>query len=243
MAIDILIFAAIAVFLVLRLNGVLGTKRGDERQRPNPFAEKPEEPKPLKSPANANGTVIEQTAASIAPAPQFALTDLASFIHLGSDGGARIREGLEDIASADIYFDVASFIGGARYAFEMVVTAYARGDLATLKPLLSAKLFGDFSSGVQSRMAAGHTSEITIHRIKQARIIDARLGGTMAYITVDFDVEETAVTRDSSGNIIDGHPDRIFSVEDIWTFTRDTRSTDPNWTLIETRAADTAAST
>ena len=68
--------------------------------------------------------------------------------------------------------------------------------------------------------------------------VEAHLGGTMAYVTVDFDVEETSVTRDASGNVIDGNPDRVFSVEDIWTFTRDTRASDPNWTLIETRAAE-----
>lgn len=233
MAIDILIFAAIAVFLVLRLNSVLGTKRGDERQRPNPFAAEPQTVKPA-SPAN------DVPVAAISDARRLSAEELNNVIALGNDGGARIREGLEDIAATDIYFDVTSFMQGAKYAFEMIVTAYARGDLDTLKPLLSPKLFGDFSAGVAARTAAGHTSEITIHRIKQAKIIDARLGGTMVYITVDFDVEETAVTRDAAGNIIDGHPDRIFSVEDIWTFTRDTRSTDPNWTLIETRAADAA---
>jgi predicted lipid-binding transport protein (Tim44 family) len=60
----------------------------------------------------------------------------------------------------------------------------------------------------------------------------------MAYITVDFDIEQTAVTRDKTGAVVEGNPDRISNVQDIWTFTRDTRSSDPNWLLIETRAAE-----
>ena len=235
MAFDIIIFALIAAFLIYRLNGVLGTRHGDERQRPNPFGERPD----MQGPAVKEGLVIDGEATPVTPPAMREMT-LDGIVDPAVDSEGRIRAGLEDIAQADRYFDVPTFIGGARYAFEMIVTAYARGELETLKDLLSPKLYSDFKAGVQAREKAGHTTEITIHRISKAHIIEAHLGGTMAYITVDFDVEQTTVTRDRDGKVVDGDPDRVFSVEDIWTFTRDTRSNDPNWTLIETRAGGEA---
>ncbi|MDY0008707.1 MAG: Tim44/TimA family putative adaptor protein [Bdellovibrionales bacterium] len=233
MYIDILIFALVAAFLIYRLNSVLGTRHGEERERKNPF-----DPAQAEKPAadNRDGAVIDGTALheneNVVP---LAGADRHIDASLNQDG--RIETGLRDIAQADSYFEINTFMQGARGAFEMIVLAYSRGDLDTLQPLLSPKLFGDFSAGIKSRLAQGHTNEVTIHRITSARIVEAHLGGTMAYVTVDFDVEETSVTRDASGNIVDGSPDKIFSVEDIWTFTRDVRAADPNWTLIETRAA------
>lgn len=231
MYVDILIFAAIAGFLVYRLMSVLGTRTGAERERRNPFA-----PTDKVPPAAAPGKVIDMPPA--APRAPLPLLNAGQLIDPAANVDGRIETGLTEIAAADPTFELNSFISGARMAFEMIVTAYNRGDLATLKPLLSPKLYNDFAAGVKAREAAGHTSEVIIHRISQARIAEAHLGGTMAYITVDFDVEETTVTRDSSGAVVDGNPDRIFSVEDIWTFTRDVRSRDPNWTLIETRSVE-----
>ena len=237
MALDIIIFALIAGFLIYRLNNALGTRHGDEKQRPNPFERANTQQPP---PAKADGLVIDGDVVRMDDAPVRNMV-LDGVVDAADDADGRIRGGLEDIAQADRYFDVPTFVGGARYAFEMIVTAYARGDLDTLKGLLSPKLYGEFKAGVDARAAAGHTTDISIHRIKRARIIEAHLGGTMAYVTVDFDVEQTTVTRDASGGIVDGDPDRVFAVEDIWTFTRDTRSSDPNWTLIETRAGGEAA--
>lgn len=237
MPFDIIIYALIAAFLVYRLKNVLGTRHGEERQRPNPFGERPDmQHAPA---AKKEGLVIDGQATAMAePVAREMVLDGIVDPALDTDG--RVRGGLEDIAQADRYFDVPTFIGGARYAFEMIVTAYARGELDTLKDLLSPKLYADFKAGVQARESAGQTTDITIHRIKKAHIIEAHLGGTMAYVTVDFDVEQTTVTRDRDGKVVDGDPDRVFSVEDIWTFTRDTRSNDPNWTLIETRAGGEA---
>lgn len=232
MYIDILIFAVIAVFLIYRLNSVLGTRHGSERQRPNPFDPAQQAPAPREQ---MDGVTLdaEPIRENVVP-----LGGLENHVAEGANQDGRIEAGLRDIAGADSYFELNSFMQGARSAFEMIVMAYSRGDLDTLRPLLSPKLYADFAAGVKAREALGHSNELTIHRIKVARIVEAHLGGTMAYITVDFDVEETSVTRDASGNIVEGSPDRIFSVEDIWTFTRDIRNSDPNWTLIETRAAE-----
>jgi predicted lipid-binding transport protein (Tim44 family) len=228
---DILLIAGIAAFLIYRLFSVLGTRHGEERERPNPFSSEPVQKRALQ----------DTPAAPLSPSSQQTVIPLAGMEQLVDDkanADGRIAEGLNDIAAADRNFQIGSFMQGARMAFEMIVMAYSRGDLDTLRGLLSPKLYSDFEAGVKAREAAGHSNELTIHRIKSARIVEAHLGGTMAYVTVDFDVEETSVTRDASGNVVEGDPDKIFRVEDVWTFTRDVRSSDPNWILIETRAAE-----
>ena len=224
---DIIIFGIIAAFLIYRLNAVLGTRQGDERPRPNPFAAK----EPTAQPVPIAKPLVPQK-----PVRQAIGFDQVIDPVANSDG--RIETGLDEIAAADPHFGVSDFIAGARYAFETIVTAYSQSNRAALRPLLSPKLYADFSAGIKAREEAGHISGTEIHRIKAARIIEAHLGGTMAYITVDYDVEQTTVTRDKAGLVVDGNPDNISNVEDIWTFTRDIRSSDPNWILIETRAAE-----
>src|SRR5262249_53922413 len=152
------------------------------------------------------------------------------------------EEGLREIAAVDAGFDLNHFAAGAKYAFEMVVTAYAKGDRSSLKPLLSPKLYADFDHGITERELQGHATATDIHRILSVHVTEAHLGGTMAYITVRYNVEQTSVTCDKNGALVEGSPDHIITVEDIWTFTRDTRSSDPNWILIETRTAEKPAS-
>lgn len=230
---DILIFAVIAAFLVYRLNSVLGTRHGGERQRPNPFA-------PGESLSqNVKTAPLPQLRPEPAPRPVLKPQSFDQLIDPAANTDGRVEHGLQEIAAADGTFEVNSFMQGARYAFEIIVTAYNRGDLDTLRPLLSPKLYADFAAGIRAREASGHTSEIIIHRIKSARVTEAHLGGTMAYITVAFEVEETAVTRDAGGQVISGNADQILTLLDVWTLTRDTRAHhDPNWILIETRTAE-----
>lgn len=220
MHLDILIFAIIAAFLIYRLKMVLGTRHGNERPRQNPF------------------TVHDMAARAMPALKPAPLQKPVKLIDAAANKDGRIDRGLDEIAATDPGFDVNSFMEGAKHAFEMIVTAYNKGDRTGLKSLLSPKLYADFEAGITVREAAGHTSETVIHRIKAAHIVAAHLGGAMAYITVDYDVEQTTVTRDKTGAVVEGSPDRISSVEDIWTFTRDLRSPDLNWTLIETSAAD-----
>ena len=227
MYLDILIFAIIAAFLVYRLNAVLGTRREDDRPRPNPFAA------PDIQPRTAAATSIP-----LAPPSKKPFSAPSQLIDGDANKDGAIENGLAEIAGADPSFDVTDFIAGAKYAFETIVTSYSQGARDRLQPLLSPKLYADFDAGIAAREAQGQTSTTEIHRIKSARILAAHLGGAMAYITVDYDVEQTTVTRDKTGVIVEGQPDTVTTVEDIWTFTRDTRSSDPNWLLIETRAAE-----
>jgi predicted lipid-binding transport protein (Tim44 family) len=222
MRLDILIFAIIAAFLIYRLKMVLGTRQGHERPRQNPFT------------ASENGAAVR----IMPPLKHAPLKKPVKLIDADANKDGLIDEGLDEIAAADQGFEVNGFMEGAKYAFEMIVTAYSKGDRAPLKPLLSSKLYADFEASITLREAAGQKSETVIHLIKSARIVAAQLRGAMAYITVDYDVEQTTVTRDKTGAVVEGSPDRIASVEDVWTFSRDIRSSDPNWTLIETSTTD-----
>jgi predicted lipid-binding transport protein (Tim44 family) len=224
---DILIFAVIAAVLIYRLNAVLGTRHGDERPRPNPFAP-PETPRPPQAP------VVLKTVAKQLPNA----AEMEQLIDPAANTDGRIETGLAEIAAVDTGFNALQFMAGAKYAFETIVTSYAKGERAALKPLLSPKLYADFDHGIAEREVLGHVSSTNIQLIKAARMIEAHLGGTMAYVTIDYTVEQTTVTRDNTGAVVSGSPDTVTTVEDIWTFTRDTRSSDPNWILIETRAAE-----
>ena len=233
MSIDVIVFAVIAAFLVYRLRSVLGTRHGDERNRPNPFSVAPLTKGPEVAPIPLSRKPARPAAINWEASQSF-IVESKTKDALG-DG---VKEGLSEIAAADATFDIQDFIAGARSAFTMIVTSYVKGDRALLKSLLSETLYKDFSAGIAAREQAGRTSTIEVHRITSAKIIDARLAGVMAYITVDFDVEETTVTRDAAGQVVEGDPERISEVTDIWNFARDIRTADPNWILIETSTRD-----
>lgn len=213
MYIEIIIFAMIAAFLVYRLRSVLGRRHGEERQRPNSF-----EP----SPAAADNVVRlpeRPTAASIyQPGDQRPLAAWLDAIH-----------------DADPSFDEKTFLTGARAAFQMIVEAFAAGDRTTLRPLLSDEVYGNFVAAIAQRDKAGEVLETRIERIVDADVVDARLDDQVAYLTVKYITEQTIVTRDHSGTAIEGDPDKVTEVIDIWTYSRNTRSRDPNWQLVETR--------
>ena len=228
MQVDILIFALIALALILKLKSVLGTRSGNETPQNNPFAYQAEG-KAVK-PAHINNGTAEDAGYTVVVNPDLIAAEF-------NKEGA-IAAGLEEIAEADRDFDINEFMDGAQYAFELIVTSFAQGARDDLKPLLSPKLYEDFNNTIKARELVGHSAQTEIHRITEAKIIEAHLGGTMAYITVSYTVEQTSVTRDKAGAVIEGNPDKISTVKDIWTFMRDTRAEDLNWLLIETRAAE-----
>jgi len=218
---DILVLAAIAGFLILRLRSVLGRRTGTEQRRPNPLAtqqQPPARPEP-RSPDRAPDNVV-----AMPDRPRGAAN---------GDGG--MANGLTQIKIADRSFSEGSFAGGARAAFKMIVEAFARGDTATLRPLLSDELYDEFSEAIRERLAAGHTLEETVESVDRAEIIDARMDGRTAFVTIRIGSRQKTVLHDADGTVIDGNPDQTVEVTDIWTFSRNTRASDPNWALVETR--------
>lgn len=209
--IDILLFAGIAAFLVVRLRSVLGRRTGLERRR-DPFAPPP--PPPAGQPAPMPRLrAVPNTAPAAAPA---------------GPAGA--------IKTADPKFDQAGFLAGARSAFEMIVKAFAAGDKAALQPLLSKDVFERFADAIDRRSAAKDVLETKLLAIKSAELVDSSVEGQTALVTVKFVSDQTNVTRGPDGAVRDGDPERVEEHIDFWTFARPVRSPDPNWTLVATHS-------
>ena len=218
--IDIIVFAVIAVFLVLRLRSVLGRRTGTEQRR-DPFAGAPANDQPMRRDAPA------------------AVPDLSSRPKIATPADAPatpLAKGLADIRAADGDFDEQHFAAGCLAAFEMIVAAFAKGDAATLRPLLSDDVFGNFNGAIEERRRAGHVHETTVVGIRAVDILEAELQGKNAVLTVKIQSDQINVTRDAAGQVVDGDAGAVAPVTDIWTFSRNTRSRDPNWTLVATRS-------
>lgn len=218
--IEIVIFAMIAAFLVYRLRSVLGRRTGEERQRPNPYT-----PPPARPAQNGQDNVV--------PLPERGRTDAAASADAGEPQS--LAASLAQIRSSDPGFDEKTFLQGASAAFAMVVDAFAKADTATLRPLLSDDVYDNFANAIRERQAANETLETRIDRIRDADVVEARLDGRTAFVTVKFVSDQMNVTRDSNGAVVDGDADKVVEVTDIWTFARNVRSRDPNWLLVETR--------
>jgi predicted lipid-binding transport protein (Tim44 family) len=214
---DIILFAMVAAFLVLRLRSVLGRRTGNERRR-ELFVRRAR-PTPDKVPTLGEpGNGAARPAAETAPA------------------GA-MDEGVNQIRRADPSFDPSHFLEGARAAFEMIVTAFAKADKAALQPLLSGEVFQQFTTAIDERAAAKETLDTRILRLDSADIMEAGLTGRTAQVTAKLVSHQINVTRAMDGSIVDGDPEQAIEKTDYWTFARDTRSTDPNWVLVATSSS------
>ncbi|NKB49293.1 MAG: Tim44/TimA family putative adaptor protein [Alphaproteobacteria bacterium] len=223
MELDLLLFAAIAAFLVFRLRSVLGRRIGHERPPVEPDSTR-SGPRPEPTADNANDE-------NVVSLPDRQPAD--AFIEQ-ADGA--LGENLRKIRDADPSFNSESFVEGGRAAFEMIVTSFALGDRETLRPLLSDEVYENFAGAIVERADKGHTMEMTLVGIQTSEIIEASMDGRVAFVATKFVTEQVEVTRDSSGDVIEGDPTKVSTVTDIWTFARNTRSRNPNWTLVATEA-------
>lgn len=215
---DIIIYAVIAAGLVFWLRSILGTRHGEERQRPDPFAPREEE---------TTGEEQPSTTMAAKPTGQNAHADYA-------DEAA--QSGLLQIALADRNFDAKVFVERAEDAFSIIITAFAEGDRETLRALLDAPVYEAFDNALREREKKGESVTTEVHAIRNTRIIDAVLDRKRhARITLRFTADETCVIRDRDGQLLSGHPDQVTEMVDVWVFGRDIKSSDPRWLLIETR--------
>lgn len=236
-----IIFLALAVFIFFRLRSVLGTKTGSER---DPFQPRDNNrdvnggnmAPGAKPPGTQGGEVIPMPARNGAPPPVVPLDpgqprwgDLAA-------AGSPLARGFDAIASRDPSFDPAGFGGGAKAAYEMIVLAFAGGDRKTLRDLLAKDVFDGFEAAIREREQRGETVETRFVGIEKAEITDAQLRGDQAQVTVKFVSQLVTATKDRAGTVVDGAPDRVTDVTDVWTFARNVTDRDPNWRLIATEA-------
>jgi predicted lipid-binding transport protein (Tim44 family) len=225
--IDIILFALVAGFLILRLRSVLGRRDGHQSRAPDPFAPPPKGGSTEEKVVHLPERNADEAAAKKGE-PPFAAT------------GARgpLETGLTQIAIADPRFNPDEFLSGARIAFELVLNAFAAGDANALKPLLSPEVYANFVESIRQREEAGQRFETKLVSLKSAEITEAYMAGRTAHVTVTFVSQQISAVYDAQGDLIEGDPAEITDVTDTWTFARDTRSSDPNWALVATCSAD-----
>ncbi|HBC07475.1 MAG TPA: translocase [Rhodospirillaceae bacterium] len=224
--IDIILIAMVAAFFVLRLRSVLGRRDGNDGSgHRDPF-------KPVPPEEAADGKVIALPERKVDDSPQ-SKSDPGAFAAEGT-----IDNGLVQIRVADPDFSPDEFLAGARVAFEMILDAFAAGDVKTLKTLLDPGVFADFEAAIRDREEHGHTVEDTLVGFKSVDLVEAYMEGRIANITIKFVTEQVNVTRDAEGQVAEGNPNEVITVTDFWTFARDTKARDPNWALVATHSAD-----
>ena len=208
--IDILIFAVIAVLLVLRLRSVLGQKTGYEdsgrgKEATERFEQQPIPIRPDVRPAANDG------------------------------------HGMDALRRADPSFSGSQFLDGAKAAFGMILSAYAEGDMAQLKRLLSYDLLQTFTQSIQQRVGDREELSIKIEDISHVSVLNTQVSDNMASITVDFHSVQTRMITDEKGNVIEDEGTGKLELVDIWTFERDLTLADPNWKLAETESPEDEA--
>ena len=227
-----IIFLALAVFIFLRLRSVLGQRTGRERPPYDPYSARD----PVRSPASDKVVALPVRGAEPAPQPAEPAEPPGERWKGVAEQGSAVASGLDAIVAEDKDFDAKHFLAGARAAYEMIVTAFAEGDRRSLKNMLSREVYEGFESAIREREGRGETTETRFVSIDKAEITGAELRGKTAQITVRFVSQLVSVTHDRTGAVIDGSPEKVTEVTDVWTFARDISSRDPNWKLVATEA-------
>ena len=212
---QLLVLAGIAIFLILKLRNVLGTREGFE---------KPAVPRDARP-----TTMDRRDLRVIEGGPDEDITD-----HVPAEGDA--AKALAAMKTVDESFNVGEFLKGARAAYEMILMAFEAGDLARIKPFLGEEVYESFAAVVEAREEKGLKIEANFVGVREIRLVDAEFdpGSREADITVRFVAELTSVVRDKSGEIVEGNPNEIKRQKDVWTFSRVMGSDNPNWLLVAT---------
>lgn len=213
--VEILVLAVVAAVILFRLYTVLGRRTGHETPPPERFRLSGNPP--ADAPPNDNVVTLPSRSEQIAERP--------------ADPVAR---GLFDIKLADRTFETEHFLSGARAAYETIVTAFARGDRAALRSLLSSEVFAAFDQVIAGREQRKETVEFTFVSFKDVKIVHASLKNRAAEITVAIGAQFISATLDAGGQAVEGDTKSVRDVTDVWTFTRDVKARDPNWQLVAT---------
>ena len=230
-----IIFLALAVFIFVRLRSVLGSRTGRERPPYDPFSA----PDPAAKPATSRDKVVPlpgRTTSAPLREGEVAQTPGERWAGIAEPGSA-VAVGLDAIAGQDREFDIGHFLAGAKAAYEMIVTAFAEGDTKALKNLLAKDVYDGFATAIAERESRGEKMETRFVAIEKTELAGAELKGKTAQVTVRFVSQLVSVTRNRAGETVDGSPDSVTDVTDLWTFAREIGARDPNWKLVATESA------
>jgi len=209
----LLILAAVAAFIIFRLISVMGTRSGHEQSHDLEALRRPAQE---QAHAAEDETITQQDTIS-PPTPV-------------SSNARNLRE-------ADAAFEEDEYLKGARAAYEMIVEAFAAGDLRSIRHYLSDSVYAAFKQAVASRENAGHHTDLKFVGIDHAAIVDSKVEDGWMTATTEFTSNQVRVTRNQDGEVVDGDPNRIDLVKDRWAFSRKVSSRDPNWILVGTGSA------
>ncbi|MFK5996915.1 MAG: Tim44/TimA family putative adaptor protein [Rhodobacterales bacterium] len=214
--IQLIVLAGIAIFLFLRLKGVLGTRDGFEPK--NDPLQQPKTPSAKAAPFEVIEGGLDR--------------DITDHVDMDSPAGQAFAK----MKKAEPDFSVSEFLDGARQAYEMILMAFEGDDLETLKKFLADDVYEDFASVIKSRKEAGYKVNSTFVGVREMKVVGAKFNGRSkkAEITMRFVGELFSYVEDEKGKIIEGKRDVIKRQVDIWTFARKFGSNDPNWELVAT---------
>ncbi len=214
--IQLLVLAGVAIFLILRLRSVLGTREGFEKP-------------PLPPAADGDRPRLRRDFEVIEGGIDADITD-----HVKE--GSKAAKALAAMKKAEPDFHVGDFLKGARQAYEMIVMAFEKGDLDPVVPFLARDVYERFVEVVEMREREGLTVQSTFVGVREVTLVDAEFDRAtgIGEITVRFVGELTSVVRDRTGKIVEGDPNEIKRQRDVWTFARRMGSEDPNWQLTAT---------
>lgn len=221
---------AVALVVFWRLRSVLGTRTGTEKPPFDVFG-------PKRDQQDGSATIARLPDAAPVPANDVGDREPPPPVWKGyAEEGSPVAAVLGRMAESDPGFTPKAFVEGAKVAYEMIIDAFAKGDKAALKTLLSKEVFDGFSRAIDARGSQGQRVESRFVGIDKATIQQAAVAGRKGSITMEFVSELISATYDKTGQVIDGDPKEIRQVTDVWTFERDLGSRDPNWKLVATEA-------
>lgn len=222
-----LFFLVAAVIIFLQLRNVLGKRTGNERPPVDPFSARE-----AADDTEAQGKVVQLPRRDATGEEVSRYASIDAF----AKPGTSLNDELRRIKDVDPSFDPKEFVDGAKMAYEMIVMAFADGDRKTLKSLLSREVFDGFDAAIADREAKGEVVKSTFVGVEKADLTHAEIKDSEANITMKIISQLISATYDKSGKIVDGDAEAVSEVNDLWTFSRDTRSRDPNWKLIATES-------
>jgi predicted lipid-binding transport protein (Tim44 family) len=229
-----IIFAVLAVFVIWKLRSVLGERSGTEKPPKNPFGGNLRDVTSPPPSAEANNVItLPRPGAEPRPldVPQ---GERGEKWKVYLQPGSNAAEGLEAIAAADRSFDIAAFIAGAKSAYEMIVTGFATGNRTLLENLLTAEVYANFAHALDRREKRGEKVQTTLISIDKVLIETASLNGPAAQIKLHYVASIVTATFDTNGKLIEGDPEKVQEIADVWTYMRQVDARDPNWKLSAT---------
>ncbi|MCB1383056.1 MAG: Tim44 domain-containing protein [Notoacmeibacter sp.] len=219
-------FMVVAVVIIFQLRSVLGKRTGNERPPFDPYTDR----------SAARDAKPEDNVVSLPKRKrgEEAGDEFYAPVDKAAPAGTDLNATLRAMKDADPNFDPQEFVAGAKTAYEMIVMSFAEGDRKTLRTLLSREVFDGFDSAITAREKAGETMKSSFVGISSANIIGAELRDQISSVTLRIVSEMISATMDKDGTVVDGDPENVSEGRDVWTFSRDMRSRDPNWKLVAT---------